>query len=246
MALPSDVFLPVNAKYYGFVQTDKPMNLNWEVTWSFTFALTGTEHGICSFLTTDPSLATGIPGQYLGYLGNTVSGYSRSGLFAVGFDTTGKFALSSTSNVGVRLSAVKPYSLVIRDYDNTVIFNRPLSSLSTEFILTSSSKVFQTLRFRVTKGGKKLYIDFKNNSSEYTLLTSVSLSGISISDNTQVYAGLTFCSPISGNTTDVSTLFLKNFNVEGVASTPTSETIPMISIYENGSTYTTISAISAL
>lgn len=244
MPLPSDLLLPVNAKYFGFVQTDKPLNLNWEVTWSFTFALTGVEHGFCSFLTPNPALAFANPGQYLGYLKNT-GGFSQAGLFAVAFDTTGLFALSSTSNSGVKLSAVKPNSLIIRDYTNRVVLNAPLSSLSTEFILTSSTKVFQTVRFRVTNGGKKLYVDFKKDSS-YIPLTSVSLSGYTLSANSIVYAGFAFCSPISSTSTDVSTMFMKNFNVEGLSATPTTETIPMVSIFESSSTFTTISTISAL
>lgn len=246
MPLPSDVFLPLNAKYFGFVQEDKPMNLNWDITWSFSFALTGVEHGFCSFLTSDPSLADGIPGQYLGYLGNTASGYVRNGLFAVGFDTTGRFALSSSSNTGVLTPQRKPNSLIIRNYDNRVIMNAPLSSLSTEFILTSSAKVFQTLRFRVTNGGKKLYVDFKKDNTSYIPLTSVSLSGYTLSSNSVVYAGFTFCSPISSNSTNVSTMFMTNFNVEGTSSLPTTETIPMMSILPSNPSYTTISNINSL
>lgn len=244
--IPTDVFLPLNAKYHGFVQTNKPMNLNWEVTWSFTFALTGVQHGFCTFLTSNPSLTGGIPGQYLGFLGNSSTGYSKSGLFSIGFDTTGLFALSSTSNTGVKLSAITPNSLIIRDYNNAVIFNSPLSSLSTEFILTSSTKVFQTLRFRVTRGGQMLYIDFKRNNTTYKLLTSVSISGNTLVSSPLVYAGLTFCSPISSNTIIPSTMWVNNFNVEGQSTTSTIETIPMVSIYENSLTFTTISGISAL
>lgn len=246
MPFPSDVFLPLNAKYFGFVQEDKPMNLNWDITWSFTFALTGVEHGFCSFLTSNPALTGSIPGQYLGYLGNTASGYERSGLFAVGFDTTGLFALSSSSNTGVLPSQVKPNSLIVRNYDNRVLINAPLSTLSTEFILTSSSKVFQTVRLRVTNGGKKLYIDFKKTNTEYIPLTSVSLSGYTLSSNSVVYAGFTFCSPISSNNTDTSTMFVTNFNVEGTNTLPTIETIPMVSILPISSSYTTISNISSL
>lgn len=245
MPLPTDIFLPADAKYNGFVQPDKPLNLNWEITWSFTFALTGTEHGFCTFLTSNPALAFGNPGQYLGYLGNT-GGFNQSGLFAVGFDTTGLFALSSTSNDGVKLSACKPYSLVIRDYTNAVIFNEALSSLSTEFVLVSSSKVYQTLRFRVTSGGKKLYVDFKKDNTDYELLASVSLSGYTLSANSVVYPGLAFCTPVSGINATASTMFLKNFNVEGLSATPTTEVVPMVSIYESSLSYTTIDSISAL
>lgn len=245
MSLPIDIFLPSNAKYNGFVKSDKPLNLNWEVTWSFTFALTGTEHGFCTFLTSNPTLLSANPGQYLGYLGNT-GGFQQSGLFAVAFDTTGKFALSSIYNTGVKLSALKANSLIIRDYTNSVIFNETLSSLSTRFILASSAKVYQTLRFRLTSGAKKLYVDYKIDNSNYELLTSVALSGYTLSANSVAYTGLAFCSPISGNNTQISTMFLKNFNVEGSNSTPTSEVIPMVSLYESSLTFTTISAISAL
>lgn len=245
MPLPTDIFLPADAKYNGFVQPDKPLNLNWEITWSFTFALTGSQHGFCTFLTPNPALTFGNPGQYLGYLGNT-GGFNRSGLFAIGFDTTGLFALSSTSNTGVKLSACKPYSLVIRNYTNEVIFNETLSSLSTDFVLVSSAKVYQTLRFRVTRGGKKLYVDFKKDNTDYELLASVSLSGYTLSASSVVYPGLAFCTPVSGINASASTMFLKNFNVEGQSTTPTEEVVPMVSIYDTSLTFTTISAISAL
>jgi hypothetical protein len=70
MSYPGDVLIPVNAKYFGFVDNKMPYNSHWDITWSFQFCLSGDEHGFCTFLTTTPTISSGIPGHYLGYLGD--------------------------------------------------------------------------------------------------------------------------------------------------------------------------------
>jgi hypothetical protein len=87
----------------------------------------------------------------------------RSGVFVIAFDSTGYFALPINGYPGVDISEVKKNALIIRDQTDEVIFNESLSSLSTEFFLASSTKVYQTLRFRFSNAGKKLSIDFKND-----------------------------------------------------------------------------------
>jgi hypothetical protein len=44
------ISLSSNAKYFGIIDPKKAYNLNWDVVWSFTYALTGTQHGFSSFL----------------------------------------------------------------------------------------------------------------------------------------------------------------------------------------------------
>lgn len=246
MAYPPDVLLPINAKYTGFADSNKAFNVHWDIIWSFTFALTGTEHGFCTFLTINPNLTGAIPGQYLGFQGASAFNYSKSGLLAIAFDSTGYFALSNYGNGGVSLSGVKKNSLIVRNYNNDVIFNECLSTLDTTFFLASATKNYQTLRFRLTSSGKRLYIDYKTSQTLYKTLTTVDIPGFTADSYPLLYTGLTFCSPISSSSTSPSTMFLKNFNYEGLSSVETYETLSSASIYPDTLGYTSISAITDL
>ena len=202
MPFPSDVFLPLSAKYHGFVDSKTGYNSHWDITWSFTYALTGTEHAFCTFLTTNPELEGGIPGQYLGYLGinqylldengsvitdefgdniliegyGSLSSYNTSGILAIAFDSTGYFALSSAENSGVSVGDRTINSLIVRDPNNRVICNVALSSLDTGFHLASSVKTYQTMRFRLGNAGRKLQIDYRATDLKYINLTTLNVS----------------------------------------------------------------------
>jgi hypothetical protein len=267
MSFPSDVVLPSNAKYYGFIDNKTPYNSHWDLTWSFSFALTGTEHGFTTFLTTSPDEVGGMPGQYLGYLsdipyltdesGDILMDQSSDpllydmggiGILAIAFDTTGLFALSSSlsSNIngGVPRSQIRPNSLIIRDFTNTVIYNKQLSSLDTSFFLTSAVKNYQTLRFRLSNAGKRLFIDKRLPDYSYDNLLTLNISSFNADTYNVVYPGFTFCSPISGSSKPVSTLFLKDFHVQGNTSNPNYETIEFTTLLSPSlTTFTTISGI---
>jgi hypothetical protein len=238
MAFPSDISLSSNAKYFGIVDYKKPYNLNWDVVWSFTYALTGIQHGFCTFLTTSPTI-TGLPGQYLGCNNNNF-------ILSIGFDSTGYFALSSPLRSGILLPEVKPNSLIIRDSLNKVVFNERLSSLNTDFILSSSIKTYQTLRFRYSNAGRKLNVDFKLDDEKYSNITSLSISSLNITDNFIVYPGISFCSPVSGLNIQPSTMFLKNFHTQGEIKDPSYETVSFTPLSVNRfNQFTSISGISA-
>ncbi len=78
MAVRTDILLAPSAKYFGFVDDHTAYNTNWDITWSFTYALTGEQHGFCTYLavSSTPSLSglplstIVLPGQYLTYHGN--------------------------------------------------------------------------------------------------------------------------------------------------------------------------------
>jgi hypothetical protein len=266
MAYPDDILLPSNAKKFGFVDTRYPYNSNWDINWSFSFALTGSEHGFTTFLTTITEVLNTDGGQYLGVLPlnyNFPYILSEDGeilldnkyfpilyddpdilpitLLSIAFDTTGKFALSAGGNPGLPISEIKPNSLTIRDDKSDIIFHAELSSLSTEFFLASSTPVFQTLRFRFANSGNKLSIDYKQNT-DFILLTSLS---IKIPVNDIVYPGFTFCSPIS-SLINPSKLFLKNFHTQGNTSPPTYDIVTYTPLSVNLiNQFTTISSVSA-
>lgn len=83
MALPSDIKLPADARYYQFVEKDLKFNSNYDIVWSFQFKVPGDlghtgssfyaqesayEYAFGTFLTTLTSEHSSLPGQYVGDL----------------------------------------------------------------------------------------------------------------------------------------------------------------------------------
>lgn len=271
MAFPPDILLPPNAKYFGFVDPKYAYNAHWDINWSFTYSLVGTEHLICTFLTTSPQLSASFPGQYGGYMGanyasflltesgdyvvtednerillegSSLSSGEFPGILAIAFDSTGLFALSSNNNPGVGLSQIHKNALVIRDNRNEVIFNAPLSALSNEFYLASSIKAPKTLRFRYANGNK-ISIDYKIGTNDFILLTAVE-SRFELEYYDNVYAGWSYTSPVSSASIQPSTLYLKNFHTQGNLNPPSTEETSFSPLTSNKiNQYTTLSGVSA-
>jgi hypothetical protein len=241
MSFPSDVLLPVNAKYFGFVETDYAFDPHWDLTWSFSYALTGIEHGICTFLCDNPSLSSP-PGHYIGYGGLSASNF----ILGVALDSTGLFALSTNYSSGVPISQIKRNSLIIRDQSNDVIFNESLSTLDSTFRISTSSKEYKTIRIRYSNVGKKIYIDYKIGDTKYISLTSLDHVKLDTDMYENLYTGLSFSSPISSSSITPSKIWVKNFHIQGNIDTPTYETSSFIPLTADIITsYTTISGISA-
>lgn len=273
MAFPSDIFLPSNAKYYAFVDDKLQYNPHWDINWSLEYALSGTEAGICTFLTNFAPV-TGWPGHYLGYSGNaqlssylvtesgeyiltengerilidSETGIGNNGILAIGFDSTGLFALSSESRGGVGLGSVLPNSLVIRNSVDDVVVNVQLSALNTDFVLMSSGGFnYQTLRFRYSQAGNKLSIDFKRpTDSVFQLLTSIVQPFVTPSDVSDIRVGLCYCSPISASGTSPGTMRIRNFHTQGNIHDENYESSTFIPITATKlTTYTTLSSLTA-
>lgn len=266
---PPDVSLPLDAKYFGFIDHKKSYNPHWDITWSFTFNLSGTNHAICTFLTDNPNLSSGIPGQYLGFQGSynylrdeygnillteggdrifsessALTGYEISGVIGIAFDSTGYFALSNDNNPGIGLGSVKPDSLIIRDGSSNLILNESLSSLDSDFTLVSETP--QTIRIRWANGGGKLSVDYKTELTTYKNLKTLSLSHFNPNNYDSLYPGFVFCSPLSGSSSP-STLRFKNFHTQGNLNDPTYEVSSFEPILKTTSNYyTTISGITAI
>ena len=218
----------IGSKVFGFIDPKISYNVNWDTTWSFTYALTGSNAAISTFLTTNSSqLST-----------------ANNEIISVMFDTTGLSLISSIPST--TLLPIIPNCLTIRDQSHNIIFYNALSTLDTSFILISSIKYYQTLRFRVANGFKNLYIDYKHQLGDYKNLLSLSLTSYNISALSSIYPGFTYMSPLSNNGLS-STLFLNNFHTQGNISPPTYETLEYTPLtYPNyGSGFTTISAITA-
>lgn len=266
---PPDVSLPINAKYFGFIDHKKSYNPHWDITWSFAFNLSGDNHAICTFLTDNPTLSSGIPGHYLGFQGSynylrdeygnilltedgdkifsestVLTGYDITGVIGIAFDSTGYFALSNDNNPGVGLGGIKLNSLIIRDGSSNLISNDALSSLDPDFELSSETP--QTVRLRWANGGNKLSVDYKTELSSYKNLKTVNLSYFNPDNYDALYPGFVFCSPLSG-TANPSTLRLQNFHTQGNLNPPTYDTAPFEPILKTTSNYyTTISGITAI
>lgn len=273
MAFPNDILLPANAKYYAFVDTKLSYNPHWDINWSFEYALSGTEAGFCAFLANFTPL-TGWPGHYLGFSGNaqlssylvteageyilsengerlmieSESGIGNNGMLAVGFDSTGLFALSSNTRGGVGLGSIRRDSLVIRNAYDEVIVNTQLSSLNTDFLLMSSGGFnYQKMRLRYSQAGNKLSIDFKRpQDTSYKLLTSINTRLVVPSDFDTVYTGFCFCSPVSSTTLAPSVMRLRNFHTQGNENDENYELTSFIPITASRpTTFTTLSSLTA-
>lgn len=254
MSFPSDVVLPANAKYIAFVDEKKDYNPNYDIIWSFQYAITGSSSMECAFATfitaTTPDLSS-IPGHYLGYSGSIpLSAYlldengdyiisengeklvlegngetdSLVGL-CIAFDTTGLFALSSNTRSGVSLGSIKKNSLIIRDFNDNVTFYEELSNIDPSFTILSSVKNYKTLRFKYTNTDK-ITIDYKTEgSSTFKELTSIN---INFNPDSLPYLrpGFSFSSPVSSSSASkVATLYLKNFHTQGTEKETTSEIV---------------------
>jgi len=232
---PYDILLPPEAKYVGLVDKHN-FNLNRDITWSFTFALTGQEHGFSTFLTTNPSL-TGLPGHFIG-------GSSENDIpLHIAFDTTGYFGLSTITNTGIPVSALSSNALIIKNRDDVVLYQQ-LSSMSTDFFLTSAYPNYQTVRFHWANGDK-IKIDYKLGDGEYQNLTTKKFD-ILIDPEIDVYCGFSFTTPVSSSSSDVSTLYFRNFHVKGDPSSATTEETTFTPISSSIPTiYTTLTGISA-
>lgn len=194
------------------------------------------ETGIC--LSTESNTITGNPHVYVGeetilleqeiipngYI--TMHGMSGA-LIGIAFDTTGYFALSaaftdSTIITGVDISQVVPNSLIIRGPAPTcnVLYNIPLSSLTTNFTLLTTNETYCWLRFRMGNFFQTLTIDYRyDDDSSYTQLTSLPIA-IQIDNTTFTNIGLTYSSPMTSSSTNESIFRIKNFHVEGTTTYP--------------------------
>lgn len=267
MAIPNDISIPANAKYVNFVEHTLTYDTDWDITWSFEFAVVGTNHGFTTFLSNSSVLSQLYTGQYLAYPyanleylltedgemiltegGEPIileESMIEGGLFAIAFDTTGLFALSSNARDGVGLNSISANSLIIRDGSNSLVYYRQLSSLNTSFFIASAQKNYQTLRFRYANGGGKLSIDFKNPESEYTNLVVITVPFLLLPTH-ETYVGFSYCSPVSGINSPISTLYLKNFHTQGNNEYATYESLEFVPLTSNQSTlYTTLTGISA-
>ena len=286
MALPSDIKLPSDARYFTFVETNKKFNSNYDITWSFEYSLPATnipdpanyELGFSTFITNLSAPLSSLPGQYIGDQDpefilsahalltesplvlktendSTIlleGGLLSGSIVKVAFDSTGMYALSGRDDrPGVGLNDVNRQSLIVRDVLHNVRANSPLSTISNVFS-TLSTDSFRALRFRYVNLGQKIHIDFReDNTTEYTLLTTINIEPrLTNFDNlNNIYCGFSFTTPVSTTNTGLSAknFFLRNFNVEGYeGSEVLTETVmtPPLSVNPN-TQYTTVTNITA-
>jgi hypothetical protein len=236
----SEILLPVTARNYYLVNKNYSYNSNYDVIWSFQYTISGFNSGLSqlgytTFLTTLSSTTSYISaGQYLCtkqsetqnsatvLSGTTTTTVSPFNLVTIAFDSTGLFALSSTTRPG--LTSVTPNSLVIRGYNSQLLCVLPLSSTSFSIAPTSP----QTIRCIYSNGAQTLEVSYRDNTTtEYTTLTTVSIPYrfINTSNVDRVYAGISYCSPISSSSLSSCRLLLNNMHIEGSRNKTDIETI---------------------
>lgn len=237
----SEILLPASARYYYIVNKNYSYNSNYDIIWSFQYSISGfnagtSQLGYTTFLTTLPSTTTNISaGQYLCtkqseaansisvLSGTTVTNVTPFNLITIAFDTTGLFALSSTTRPG--LTSVQPNTLIVRGFNSQLLCVLPLSS--TSFTIAPSSP--QTIRCIYSNGAQTLEIAYRDSSTTtYTTLTTVSIPYrfINTGNIDSVSCGISYCSPISSSSLSSCKMLVNNMHIEGVRGNTTVETIP--------------------
>ena len=103
-------------------------------------------------------------------------GILSGSLVKVAFDSTGMYALSGRDDrPGVDQNDININKIVVRDVLHNVRANSPLSTMSNVFTNLSTNS-FRALRFRYVNLGQKIHIDFReDNTTNYTLLTTINI-----------------------------------------------------------------------
>ncbi len=164
---------------------------------------------------------------------NQLIGPGLSGAFlGIAFDTTGMFALSygqgdlgcGASITGVSESELYKNALIIRsgEPDFTLLYNIPLSSISTQFKLLTTTETYCWLRFRLGDVCSMLYIDYRyDDDSQYTQLTSLPLETLVFNEITYTNVGISYSSPVCSTAIQSPAIFrIQNFHVEGTNRMP--------------------------
>jgi hypothetical protein len=229
MSFLPEISIPASATYYSFVDKTKTYNSNHDIIWSFNFLLSNTnlaQTGICTFLTPLSNNTNSIqPGHYLGTAktGDTSmsllsNGSTRSvtpfGVIRIAFDSTGYYALSTSTRTGVSLSNVKQNALIIRDCDDNLLLNSSLNS--TEFVFNNNNQIIQCLYSNLNR---QLTVSYKSlTSTDFSTLTSIELPFNIINDvNTDnLRVGLSYCSPVSTTSTSKARMLLYSLSTDGV------------------------------
>lgn len=242
MPFPADIMLPANAKYFSFKNTQNKYNPNYDITWSFMYNISNlaAQQGIATFITPLSVAPTDvIPGQYLcTKVSETTSTFQFSSgsttftrnpynIITVAVDSTGYFALSSTVRPGIGLGSVISNSLVVRSFNNEILYNQALPA---SFNVNNTTNI---IRCRFSNPEETLYVDYRTTeNSSFSAIATIPLNFriYNPDNNDLVYTGISFCSPLSTLTTSTANLILYNFHSEGVSNNTLVETITAASL----------------
>lgn len=237
MSYYQEILLPFDAKYYSFIIKDKSYNSNHDIAWSFNFLLSttgGDGVGICTFLTSlsNNTNLIGVcsaceiqPGHFLGTaLSGDKTVYILSGgeikpikpfsVLKIAFDSTGLYALSTTTRDGVSAHEVVQNALIVRGCNDDVLINQSLDS--TGFSFNNTNQIVRCLFSNVEQ---KLTISYRNiSSTDFFTLTSVQLPYRIVNESNidNLRVGLSYCTPISTLTPSSSKMLLYNTTIDGV------------------------------
>jgi len=214
------------------------LNHEWDIAWSFNYRIdnsiplltedndilvtenyipiisqfsnydTQSQKGFCTFLSKSPNISSFKLGHYMGFFDKD---NNLNGSVAIAFDSSGLFALSSIDHPnGVGINDIIPNSLIIRD-STGVIYNQQLP-----FDIGDNTE--RIIRFRYINK-KEISIDHKTDNNLYETLIRIPINiG---SNNNSFYPTFFYTSPISSANSSDSTLYLKNFHVQGNTQIPT-------------------------
>lgn len=222
------------------ISHDRAYNANYDIVWSFEYSMSGipdvSQGSFTAFLYdgTVPTLTGGAPGKGGAYsplsaaIPTTTQFYDglSGAVIAVNFDTTGLFAVSGDGVDGNETPTLSSISIRGGSTGYELLTSVAISSRAVHVPLTLSAVDYNRLRFHLTDIGQTIKVYYSTQNQKYEEVLSFA-TGLSISDSTTYKVGVGFAAPVSGTGSLSSKFSIKNYHVEGVYATPTSEVLEL-------------------
>jgi len=181
---------------------NEAFNINYDVTWSFMYSITGSNTssgGFSTFLFGSSALEGGGTYAGLGFAPYQATQGVKDAIIGVMFDSNNTITIKTATTF-------------------TTITSFSLGTLLSPLIKTTD--VFNTIRFNFTDAAQTLKISVKNKeNNKYIDLVSVS-TGISAKDTDFCKVGFSYASPMSPGNSKI-TFKIKDIHIQGNKAIPT-------------------------
>lgn len=174
---------------------------NFDITWSFQYAVTGNtgaNGGFSTFLFNNTTLTSGGPLTGLGFAPYSTNLGISGAILGIMFNSDNKIIVKKGSTFNT-LSTFTLFESLSPFVKNTLTYN--------------------TIRFNLTDVGQTLKIAYKNENDEYIDLTSI-YTGLTSSSKDYYKVGFSYSTPLTSSTEKIQ-IRLKDFHVHGQTRQPT-------------------------
>jgi hypothetical protein len=173
---------------------------NFDITWSFQYAVTGnsgSNGGFSTFLFNNTTLTSGGPLTGLGFAPHGTNTGINGSVLGIMFTSDNIITVKKGTNF-TTLTTFTLFESLSPFVKNTLTYN--------------------TIRFNLTDVGQTLKIAYKNDNDEYVDLTSI-YTGLTSSINNYYKVGFSYSTPLT-STTEKIQIRIKDFHVHGQTRQP--------------------------